>query len=428
MATWGYLDGDEENELHKSRLLNVEEKPFKRVTKRLSTLNGIIISKARQTFTPPPETNGGAAAAADQDAQSQTTPGGDQLPSDLAQMKEDITLDLAAFDSSIARLQFLLTANERERERYAAERERIVTSSQAVRDNTAELRLKLEQARTTLEQRKKFDELADKITSNPSLRPRAEQMSNLKKLEEEIVELEAESKTYGVTWQERRDQFAKIMDESMRLRRLIRDEKEEVERREGMGDEVDTPRPGLASGNATPRPESGLLPRSGMESGDTGATPRALSTTGGRTPARDATPAQDSQPFLTAHKARVSGLDSFSRNGSMAPSREPTPDGREKEQVREQSPVDDEGEVTDTEMAEPKEIDEEGTLLEREERGERMEKIEGEEEEEDEKVEREEAEEEDELEDEEPDSPLTPLPSDDPPQILIDGQDTMDTT
>lgn len=425
MATWGYLDGDEENELHKSRLLNVEEKPFKRVTKRLSTLNGIIISKARQTFTPPPETNGGGAAAADQDAQSQTTPGGDQLPSDLAQMKEDITLDLAAFDSSIARLQFLLTANERERERYAAERERIVTSSQAVRDNTSELRLKLEQARTTLEQRKKFDELADKITSNPSLRPRAEQMSNLKKLEEEIVELEAESKTYGVTWQERRDQFAKIMDESMRLRRLIRDEKEEVERREGMGDEVDTPRPGLASGNATPRPESGLLPRSGMESGDTGATPRALSTTGGRTPARDATPAQDSQPFLTAHKARVSGLDSFSRNGSMAPSREPTPDGREKEQVREQSPVDDEGEVTDTEMAEPKEIDEEGTLLEREERGERMEKIEGEEEEEDEKVE---AEEEDELEDEEPDSPLTPLPSDDPPQILIDGQDTMDTT
>lgn len=424
MATWGYLDGDEENELHKSRLLNVEEKPFKRVTKRLSTLNSIIISKARQTFTPPPETNG---AAADQDAQSQTTPGGDQLPSDLAQMKEDITLDLAAFDSSIARLQFLLTANERERERYAAERERIVTSSQAVRDNTAELRLKLEQARATLEQRKKFDELADKITSNPSLRPRAEQMSNLKKLEEEIVELEAESKTYGVTWQERRDQFAKIMDESMRLRRLIRDEKEEVERREGMGDEVDTPRPGLASGNATPRPESGLLPRSGMESGDTGATPRALSTTGGRTPARDATPAQDSQPFLTAHKARVSGLDSFSRNGSMAPSREPTPDGREKEQAREQSPLDDEGEVTDTEMAEPKEIDEEGTLPEREERGDRMEKVEGEEEEEGEKVEREE-EEEDELEDEEPDSPLTPLPSDDPPQILIDGQDTMDTT
>ncbi|KAK1832879.1 Tho complex subunit 7-domain-containing protein [Podospora conica] len=424
MAAWGYLDGDEENELHKSRLLNVEEKPFKRVTKRLSTLNSIIISKARQTFTPPPETNG--APAVDQDAQSQTTPSGDQLPS-LDQMKEDITLDLAAFDSSIARLQFLLTANERERERYAAERERIVTSSQAVRDNTAELRLKLEEARATLEQRKKFDELADKITSNPSLRPRAEQMSNLKKLEEEIAELEVESKTYGVTWQERRDQFAKIMDESMRLRRLIRDEKEEVERREGMDDEADTPRPGLASGNATPRPESGLLPRSGMESGDTGATPRALSTTGGRTPARDATPAQDSQSFLTTHKARISGLDGFSRNGSMAPSREPTPDVREKEQeqeqeqeqVREQSPADDEGEVTDTEMAEPKEIDEEmaepkevddeGTLPEREVREESMAK-------------------EEEEEEEEPDSPLTPLPSDDPPQILIDGQDTMDTT
>src|SRR5690349_18217469 len=29
MATWGLLDDKEENELHKSRLLNVEEKPFK---------------------------------------------------------------------------------------------------------------------------------------------------------------------------------------------------------------------------------------------------------------------------------------------------------------------------------------------------------------------------------------------------------------
>ena len=279
MATWGYLEAEEENELHKARLLNIEEKTYKRVTKRLSTLNAIVVSKARQTFTPPPETNG--APTADQDARQQTSLSGNQLSSDLAQMKEDITIDLVHFDCSIVRLQLLMTANERERERYAAERERIVTASQTVRDNTAELRIKLEQARATLEQRKKFDELADKITINPSLRPRAEQMSNLRKLEEEIAELEAESKTYGVTWQERRDQFAKIMDESMRLRRLIRDEKEEVERREGMGDEADTPRPGLASGNASPRPESGLLPRSGMETGDTGATPRPLSTTGG---------------------------------------------------------------------------------------------------------------------------------------------------
>lgn len=382
MASWGLLENDEENELHKSRLLNVEEKPFKRVTKRLHSLNSLIISRARQAPTPPPESNG---TVPGQDAASPTGPG-ERLPTDLEQLKEDITLDFAAFDSSIARLQFLLTANERERDRYAAERERIVTNSQAVRDNTAQLRLQLEQARKTLEQRKKFDELADKITSNPSLRTRAEQSANLRKLGEEIAELEAESKTYGVTWHERRDQFSKIMDESMRLRRLIRDEKEEVERREGMGDEGDgqTPRPGIASGNATPRPESGLLPKSGAESGEAAGTPRPLSTAGGRTPARDS-PAP-SQSFLKPHH-HASG--SFSRSDSQAPSRETSPGTRDKDESGE-------GEVADGDDIEMDEMKEDDAMEE---------------------------------EEEDPDSPLSDLP-DEPPQIVIDdqGADTMDTT
>ncbi|KAK0731096.1 Tho complex subunit 7-domain-containing protein [Lasiosphaeris hirsuta] len=388
MTSWGLLDDKEENELHKSRLLNVEEKPFKRVTKRLSTLHSLVISRARQEPSPPPESNGAPnGAAAEQDEQSPTGTDSRHL-ADLAQLKEDITLDFAAFDSSIARLQFLLTANDRERDRYTAERERIVSTSHSVRENTAHLRLQLDQARATLEQRKKFDELADKITSNPALRTRAEQSSNLAKLEEEIAELEAESKTYGVTWHERRDQFAKIMDESMRLRRLIRDEKEEVERREGMDDEGgegevgQTPRPGIASGNATPMPEAGLQPKGGAESGDGTGTPRPLSTAGGRTPARESpAPGQDSQSFL---KPRHDRVGSFSQTGSHAPSREATPDTRDKI---------DQDEGDDVEMSETKQ------------------------------------EEDEEEEEEEPDSPLTPLPSDDPPQILIDGQeDTMDTT
>ena len=58
MASWGLLDGDEENELHKSRLLNVEEKPFKRITKRLASLHALTTARARQQPTPPPEING----------------------------------------------------------------------------------------------------------------------------------------------------------------------------------------------------------------------------------------------------------------------------------------------------------------------------------------------------------------------------------
>ncbi|KAL2154867.1 hypothetical protein VTH82DRAFT_3543 [Thermothelomyces myriococcoides] len=281
MASWGLLDDKEETELHKSRLLNVEEKPFKRITKRLNTLHSITTARARQ-------------------------------------LKEDITIDFAAFDSSIARLQFLLTANERERERYAAERERIVAASHAVRENTARLRVQLEQARATLAQRREFDALADAITSNPSLRPRAEQEANLRKLRDEIAELEAEREAYGVTWHERREQFARIMEESMRLRRLIRDEKEEVERREGMDDDEagTTPRPsGIGSREGSPKPEAGLAPKSAAETGEAEGTPRPLSV-GGRSPARESPAPGPDAHSLTAKRA-IATDTSFSQVGSQ---------------------------------------------------------------------------------------------------------------
>ncbi|KAL2130978.1 hypothetical protein VTI74DRAFT_5700 [Chaetomium olivicolor] len=410
MATWGLLDDKEENELHKSRLLNVEEKPFKRITKRLNTLHSYTVARARQAPTPPAEPNGtpqsqltGANNSQLRDGASPAPGSGNTDPAflDLAQHREDITLDFAAFDSSIARLQFLLTANERERERYAAERQRILATSQSVRDSTARLRAQLEQARVTLAQRRKFDELADAITANPALRPRAEQAANLRKLQEEIAELEAEREAYGVTWNERREQFAKIMDESMRLRRLIHDEKEEVERREGMDDDNGegvggaggTPRPsGLTSGNATPRPESGLVPKGGAESGDVMGTPMPLSTAGGRTPARGESPAPsaaEGQSFVSAKRAAEVGA-SFSQMGSQMGSREGS---AEREESKSMQGEVEEGE--DVEMGESKDV----------EMGETKD------------------------DESEPDSPLTPPPTEDMPQIVVDEQgESMDTT
>lgn len=329
---WGLLDEKEEQELHKLRLLNVEEKPFKRISKRFQTLNTVAAAAARQAPTPPPESNGDAPSNGEEQQAGAQDPR--TAPNALAQLKEDITLDFAAFDSSIARLQFLLTANVRERERYASDRGRILSTSQSVRDNTAELRTKLDEARATLEQRKKFDELAEKITSNRMLRPRAEQAANLQKLEDECKQLEVESEEYSRTWRARGEQFDRIMDESMKLRRQIRDEKEEVERREGMDDndgaagDVDgqTPRPGLASGNNTPRPDSGavsVIAKTGLAEGET---PRPASTVGGRTPARDGgdTPTVESQMSLKPRSDAAGAV--FSRNGSQAPtSREGTP-------------------------------------------------------------------------------------------------------
>ncbi|KAH7170935.1 Tho complex subunit 7-domain-containing protein [Dactylonectria macrodidyma] len=297
MATsWDLLDQEGEIELHKTRLLNVEEKPFKRITKRLNILS---------TLTLPTEAQN-----------SHST----DSKSKLEQLKEDLTLDFAAFDSTITRLQFLHHANARERERYKDDQHRILAECQAVRANNAQLREQLEASQGTLAQRKKFDELAEKITSNRLLRPREDQIANLKKLEEECRELERESETYSETWRERREQFNKIMEEGMMLRRQIRDEKEEVDRREGMNegddDDAEPDKPGQTprlepSGNATPRPDRDSQSKADGNAG----TPLPE---GGRTPSRD-TPGPDQLKLLPG------ALGSHSRSGSQAPSRDASP-------------------------------------------------------------------------------------------------------
>ncbi|KAL8675076.1 MAG: hypothetical protein Q9168_000559 [Polycauliona sp. 1 TL-2023] len=231
MTSYAILDQYEEDSFHKSRLLNVEEKPFKRITKRLLAPTSLVAVPPTLPPTPPPDTSAADEAAAAQQIQKQQ-----QLDSHR-QWREDALLDFAAFESSIIRIQFLLTSNIRERERYAAEKVKIQATAQAVRDNTSELRVQLVEAQGKLALRKEYDQLADKITSNRLLRPRAEQHANLEKLNGEIAELERESQEYAQTWSERREQFGKIIEEGMQLRRLIRDEKEEVERREGMEDD-----------------------------------------------------------------------------------------------------------------------------------------------------------------------------------------------
>lgn len=283
MSAWGLLDEKEEQELHKRRLLNVEEKPFKRITKRLNQINSFI-KTASQPRAPTATTaavegdhgtEGEQLADADDEHNndSDADEGGSVILQlrELEQLREDLTLDFAAFDTSIARLQFLFDANRRERAGYEEKRQAILDECQAVRDRNTELRAGLEEARATMEQRKKFDELAEKITNNKLLRPREDQVAALRKLDDECKQLELESETYSVTWRERRDQFNRIMEEGMLLRRQIRDEKEEVERREGMDEDGEedgeasrdgqTPRP-PQSGNATPHVESGQVSRS----------------------------------------------------------------------------------------------------------------------------------------------------------------------
>ena len=264
------LDPREEEELFKVRLLNVEEKPFKRITKRLALLSRVA-AQAVQEQTPPPDS-----ASNDNNDDAATEDTKSALAAEIAQLREDVTLDFAAFDSSIARLQFLGQANTSERARYAERRQTVEDTCGNVRANMQSLREQLEQARATLTQRQAFDVLADRITASKTLWPRADQEATILKLEDECRQLQGESETYLSTWRERKQQFARIMDESMKLRRQIRDEADEVERREGMDEEGEagegsagsqtqalaqaagtTPVPTGAEAGSTPTPAAG---------------------------------------------------------------------------------------------------------------------------------------------------------------------------
>ncbi|OQE42276.1 hypothetical protein PENCOP_c004G02172 [Penicillium coprophilum] len=272
MASYGLLGQPEEaatDALHKSRLLNVEEKPFKRISKRLLNPESLIVSQSSLPLTPPPEETDADADATATEAEKQ------KRLEEWRHFREDVSLDFAAFEGSIARVQFLLTSNEQERQRYATERVQILSTMQSVRESTADLRSQLEEAQRLLSLRKTYDELTDKITSNRLLKPREDQSANLQKLRMEIADLEKESKDYAMTWAERREQFGRIVDEGMQLRRLIRDEKEEVERREGMqegadGDEGDATSKGKTSSGNTPGPESDVVTPSHHGQDETG--------------------------------------------------------------------------------------------------------------------------------------------------------------
>lgn len=210
------------DKLHATRLLGIEERPFKRLTKRLLAPNTPINAFLAR---PNPSTENAESAL----------PPDEQLLNDLQRFREDAILDFAAFESSIARIQFLRAANTRERERYVAEKLKIEATALEVRDNTASLRIQLDDAQKTLAVRKTYDVLAEKITKDAKLKERGEQHVNIEKLKAEIEELERESVEYNAAWGERREQFEKLMTEGMRLRRVIRDEKE-VEKDEDTAD------------------------------------------------------------------------------------------------------------------------------------------------------------------------------------------------
>lgn len=190
----------------------------------------------------PTEANGDAAAF-----------DSEKFLANINKFRESVNYEFSLFESNLARIQLLRTANEAERNRYGAEKLEIEGKADDVRDNISSLRSQLEQAQQTLAVRKTYDVLADKITKNPNLKPRDEQHVNIEKLKSEIEELERESQELSQTWVDRRAQFGRVIDEAQRLRRQIHNEKEPGEG-DVDGDDQDEDMDRNRSNIGTPRP------------------------------------------------------------------------------------------------------------------------------------------------------------------------------
>ncbi|KAF1820807.1 uncharacterized protein K489DRAFT_323240 [Dissoconium aciculare CBS 342.82] len=223
-----YIDADIfSDSLHANRLINIEERPFQRISKALLGKGSTVRHAVTHYPSPPPEDDGVA---------TEDIPTAGQLES----FREHILLDFAALESSIIRIQLVHTSNERERQRFAAEKAKIMHTAQAVRENTLELRTRLAEAQRILQLRKGYDEIAGRILDDQKLKSRDETRTEIEKLEGEIEDLQQESAEFEGTWASRREQFDKLTAESQAMLRLIKgikDDPEDADKDEDMEDE-----------------------------------------------------------------------------------------------------------------------------------------------------------------------------------------------
>jgi hypothetical protein len=244
-----------------SRLLAVEARPYTNTANRLLKPAFFQDARPKQLPSPPPD-----ASAADEEAAAVLVER-EQQADNIEIWRKDILNELSLLDFAILRAEFTTNSNHTERERYAVEKTGIEAKQEHVRNTIEELRVRLVEAKETLAVRKTYDELTEKITSSKMLKPRDEQAHAHLKLDQEIDELQHEVQSAKDTWSERRTQFGRIEEEARGMLRMIKDEKEEAERKEGMmkdgdedGDGEGTTSREDASHAGTPRPDGGMTP------------------------------------------------------------------------------------------------------------------------------------------------------------------------
>jgi len=253
---------DRSDALHNiTRLLSIEARPFLRISNRLTKNEASGNTRPSQLVSPPPD-----ASAADEEAAARAV-SQEQESHRINVWQRELMNELDLLDHTVLRFELTTESNNDERERYAKEKVAILDKQNRVKEDIEQLRIHLQEAKEKLALRKSYDEESEKIYKNKMLKPRDEQGVAHAKLDEEIAELEQEVQNAKTTWAERRDQFNRIEAEATNLMRMIKDEKEEAERKEGMMKDQDDEADGEGgsirgdiSMVGTPRPDGAITP------------------------------------------------------------------------------------------------------------------------------------------------------------------------
>jgi len=253
MSNFTLLPPAEEDDLHAKRLLNIEEKPFKRIQKRLLAPSNPIQEYLRRVpVDAPSNAAGNGEVVSDQEGALNGTGTGASNGAGHPKTKDETDVylkqletfthqthhDFSALHTSLARLQFLLTSNASERSRYTDQVSSITAQHSSIRSNTSTLRSRLTEAREQLSKRKTYDSLAENVlwvdgkVGGERAKTREELERESEKLRVEIEELEREGSELRGQWGERREALANVIDEAGRLRRVVRGEPEHGDEQE----------------------------------------------------------------------------------------------------------------------------------------------------------------------------------------------------
>ncbi|KAI5797875.1 hypothetical protein DFH27DRAFT_624772 [Peziza echinospora] len=211
----------DEDQLIKSRPLTVEERPFKRLTKRCLPLLLPLPPLPTTTSQPPTPT------ATTTPPPNTTNP---LLTTPLDTLLTDIDLDFTHFTHTLTRFHLLSLTNHREILRYEASKAQITASSLTAKLEMANLRAHLETAKREKEERLVYDQITSTMLP-------AGGREAIDRLNREIEELQEMGGRYEEVWRGRREVFDEVVGKLVELQGWIREEKEERERREGLGDE-----------------------------------------------------------------------------------------------------------------------------------------------------------------------------------------------